>query len=64
MLFSVLSEVGMHERHMYPARARLGVLLPDELIEGQVLADILKPLAALLDVTIDAEVCGLPREVL
>ena len=49
---------------MYPTGARLGVLLPNQLIEGQVLADVLKPLAALLDVTVDAEVSGLSREVL
>ena len=49
---------------MYPTAARLGVFLPDELVEGQVLADVLEPLAALLDVTVDAKVSGLPREVL
>ena len=63
-LFAILSEVGVNIRHVYPTAARLGVLLPNQLIEGQVLADVLKPLAALLDVTVDTEVSGLPREML
>ena len=62
-LVAVLAEVWIYERHMHPIGA-LRVVLPDKLVEWQMVADIIEPLAALLDVAIDAEVCRLTLHVL
>ena len=58
------SEVREDKRHMHPARARLRVLLPNQLIKRQIVADVIKPLAALLYVAVDAEVRGLAFQML
>ena len=63
-LSAVPPEVWKDERDMYPVRAGLGILFPNELVKGQVILDILEPLAALLQVAVDAEVYGLPFQVL
>ena len=63
-VLSVLAEIGEHERDMHPIRSRLRVVLPDELVEWQVVLDVVEPPLALLDVATDTEVCGLPLQVL
>ena len=63
-VLSVLSKIREHERDMHPVGARLRVVLPDELIERQVVFDIVEPSLALLDVATDAEVCRLSLQVL
>ena len=63
-LLAVLAEIGEYKRYMYPARTGLGILLPDELIEGQVVLDVIEPLAAFLNVAVDAEISGLSFHVL
>ena len=61
-----LSAVGREsvETDVYPTAAGLGVLLPDELVELDVGTNPVEPPATLLDVAVDAEVCGLSRQVL
>ena len=49
---------------VYPVAARLGVLLPDKLVEVAVLLDPFEPLATLLNVAVDAEVSRLALDVL
>ena len=61
---TILSKVREHEADVHPTRAGLWVLLPYQLVKRQILLDVLKPLAALLDVTINAKVCGLSLQVL
>ena len=61
---AVLAEVLINERHMYPLGACLRVFLPDELVEGQMVTDILEPFTAFLAVAVYAEVSGLALHVL
>ena len=61
---AVLAEVWEDKRDMHPTAPGLWILLPDELVERQMVLYILKPLAALLDVSVDAEVCRLAFQVL
>lgn len=63
-LSAVPPEVGKDERDMYPVRAGLWILLPYQLVERQVVLDVIEPLAAFLNVAVDAEVYGLPFQVL
>ena len=63
-LSAVAPEIGMHEGYVYPVGTRLWVLLPDELVEIEVLADVVEPPAAFLHVSVDAEVCSLSLQVL
>ena len=63
-LSAVTAEVWMHERYVYPVVARLGVLLPDELVEVEMLADVVEPPAAFLHVAVYAKVCRLAFQVL
>ena len=58
-LSAVRTEVGIDERHMHPVGAA-GRMLPDELVEGQVVADILKYLLAKRHVALNVDVSGLP----
>ena len=61
-LFAVLAEVGIDVGHMYPVdTARM---LPDELVEGQVLADVLKHGAPERHITLDIDVSRLTLHVL
>ena len=62
-LLSVLSEVGEDERDMHPIGAGLAVL-PDKLIERQMVADILKYLLTKRHIALDVDVSGLPLQVL
>ena len=48
---------------MHPVAA-LRIVLQNELVKRQILADVVKPLLALLQVAIDTEVNGLPLQVL
>ena len=63
-LTAVFAKVGEDERDVYPVGARLWVVFPDELVEWQMVFDILEPLAALLNVTINTEVSGLSFQML
>ena len=59
----VLAEVREDERDMHPVGA-LVVVLPYQLVEGQVLLDVVEPPLPLLNVTVYAEVGGLALHVL
>ena len=61
---AVGAEVWVDIADVHPPGAGLGVVLPYQLVEGQVVADIVKPLAALLQVATDAKVGGLALHVL
>ena len=61
---AVLAEVWEHKRDMHPAAAGIEILFPYQLVKREILADVFKPLAAFLDVAIDAEVCRLTFHVL
>ena len=63
-LSAVAPEVWMDVADVYPVGTRLWVLLPDELVEIEVLADVVEPPAAFLHVAVDAEVCSLSLQVL
>ena len=56
---AVAAEVWMDVRYVYPVVARLGIFLPDELVEVEVLTNVVEPPAAFLHVAVDAEVCCL-----
>ena len=60
---AVLTEVLVHIRDMDPVGAA-GVVLPDELVEGQMVLDVVEPFLAFLQVPVDAEVCSLAFHVL
>ena len=62
-LSAVRTEVGIDERHMHPVDAAL-VMLPDELVEWQVVADILEYLSAKRHVALNVDVCRLALQVL
>ena len=62
-LSAVRTEVGIDERHMHPVGAAF-VVLPDELVEGQVVADILEYLSAKRHVALNVDVCRLTLQVL
>ena len=61
---TILAKIWEHERDVNPAGAGLRVFLPDELIEWEIVLDIIEPFSPLLDVAVDAEVCGLALHVL
>lgn len=61
---AVGTKVGVNIRHMHPPGAGLRVVLPYQLVEGQVIADVIKPLAAFLQVATDAKVGGLALHML
>lgn len=54
-LLPVLAESWIDERDVHPVGASL-VMLPDELVEGKVVADIVEPPLALLQIAVDTEV--------
>ena len=62
-LVAVLAEVGEYERDMHPV-GTLVIMLPYQLVEGQVLLDVVEPPLPLLNVTVDAEVGCLALHVL
>ena len=63
-LMTVLAEVLEHERDVHPAGAGLWILLPYQLVEGQVVLDIVEPTSSFFYVAVDAEVSGLSLQVL
>ena len=62
-LSAVRTEVGIDERDMHPVGAAF-VVLPDELVEWQVIADILKYLLTKRHVALNVDVCRLTLQVL
>ena len=62
-LVAVLAEIREDERDMHPVGA-LVIMLPYQLVEGQVLLDVVEPPLPLLNVTVDAEVGCLALHVL
>ena len=62
-LVAVLAEVREDERDMHPVGA-LVIMLPYQLVEGQVLLDVVEPPLPLLNVTVNAQVCCLALHVL
>ena len=60
---AVFSEVLVHIADVDPVGAA-GVVLPDELVKGQMVADVGEPFLAFLQVSVDAEVCCLTFHVL
>ena len=62
-ILAVAPEVREYEGDMHPVGAAL-VVLPDELVEGQVVFDIVKNPLAKLHVAIDTDVNGLTLQVL
>ena len=63
-LSAVAAEVWMHVADVYPVVAGLGVLLPYQLVEVAMLADVVEPPAAFLHVAVNAEVCRLALRML
>ena len=63
-LSTVAPEIGMDETDVHPFRAGAWILLPDELVEWQVVFDVLEPLAAFCSVATDTEISGLTSHVL
>ena len=61
---AVATEVWMDVADVHPVVASLGILLPDELVEVEMLTDVVEPPAAFLHVSVNAEVCRLAFQVL
>ena len=61
---AVATEVWMDVTDVYPVGTGLGIALPDELVEVEVLANVVKPPAAFLHVAVNAKVCRLAIQVL
>ena len=60
---TVAAEVRMDEGDVYPVGAAAGVF-PYQLVELQAVLDIIEPLLAPLQVSTDAEICGLALHML
>ena len=53
-LLAVSSKVRVDVADVYPVVASLGVLLPDKLVEVEMLLDVVEPPTAFLQVSVDA----------